>query len=172
MAWLFLIALLLAWPTFGISLLVWLAIMWMQAQKKAIKSEERKEKALIIEPLFGGRYVDFYKKLSPPLKDGSHAIDEKDAHQCTRHIVNYIAHNSEELKIFIEGLERWPKEGGGLCDPVTALDLEVSLGRRGNIHEVSLRAIAALMKQNPQLKCFQNVDSHRLQPKIARFKHS
>lgn len=164
---LFLLALLLAWPTFGISLLAWLIVVFINSQKRTDKIVARRERAILLEPLFTNQQADFFNALEVPLKPAIAAVSHDDAHQCGRHIMNYIAHNPTELHAFVDGLKRWARDDGQMCHPVTALHVERRLGRGGGVHAVSIRAIEAMVTQNPGLQCFQQIDLARLRAKHA-----
>lgn len=131
MAWFFVLALLLAWPTFGVSLLAWLAFVWLRAQKNVVRADARREKALLIDSIFSGRQAEFFSALNVPLKASACVQTKDDARKCGQHIVNYIAHNPDEMEVFLCGLKRWAGENEELCHPVAALHIERRLGRGG-----------------------------------------
>jgi hypothetical protein len=161
---LFLLALLLAWPTYGISLIVWLTVHFISIEKKTDKIDAGRETAILLEPLFTNQQADFFNALEVPLKPAIGAVSHNDAHQCGRHIMNYIAHNPGELLAFVSGLKRWASDDGQMCHPVAAVHIERRLGR-GDVLAVSLRAIEAIVTHNPNLQCFQSIDLARLKSK-------
>lgn len=166
MTLLFIVALLLAWPTFGISLLLWFAILVFRGKQQADATARRHVTSEVIEPLFRGRFSDFYKALDIPHKFDADITDES-AHQCGRHIMNYLSHNPSEAAIFVKGLKKWALKGSGnLCDPVEAAETESRYDAKEEIHLVSYRAIEALMKQN-SLRCFNSVDLDALSQYIS-----
>ena len=125
---LFLIALLLAWPTFGLSILAWAGFAVIRGinrvNKKVEAIDRRRDVASAIDPIFGGKYEEFFLALDIPKRPGQH-FSSMNATQAGRHIMNYLAHNPTELTIFIQGLARWKTKGSdALCDPVTAADCE------------------------------------------------
>lgn len=155
---LFLVALVLAWPTYGLSVVAWLVVMFLKSQGTVAKSNERRNRKIFIEPLFTGRFADFFNALDIPRIPGR-TISDADAHQCGRHIMNYIAHNSGEGVLFMQGLEKWRTKGDDRpCHPVTAATDERRLKAKGEIHLVSYRAIDALMTNNPNLRCFDSIN--------------
>ncbi len=162
---LFIVALLLAWPTFGLSLIVWVVIAFFNIKKKEYNNNQRKVISEIISPLFKERYGEFYKSLDIPYVLFDYG-PESDAIKCGRHIVNYISHNPEEAAQFIEGLKFWTLKGSSsLCDPIEAAKCEVGQNIKRHIHLVSYRAIEALMMHN-NLPCFNSVDLPRLKQYI------
>lgn len=155
---LFLIALVLTWPTFGISIIAWIILFLFKAKKNADKMDRRMQFLPIIEPLFQSRYSDFFMALDIPLVSG-YSISEADAERCGRLIMNYLAHNPEEAAIFVKGLDKWKTVGSNsLCDPVTAAQSEKMYDAKGEIHLTSYRAIEALMTNNKNLKCFGSIN--------------
>lgn len=157
MGLLFIIALILAWPTFGLSLVAWFLLLFLNGVKEAKASKKRKVIAEVIEPLFGGRFSDFYDALDVPYEWNAERTQSK-SHQCGRLIMNYLAHNPSEAALFTRGLKRWATKGSGqLCDPVDAAGYEMLYDEKKEIHLTAYRAIEALMSQN-SLPCFQGVD--------------
>lgn len=153
----FILALLLAWPTFGLSLVAWFVLLFLKGAQQAKSSEQRKVVAEVIEPLFKGRFADFHDALDVPYEWNAERTQSK-SHQCGRFIMNYLANNPSEAAIFTRGLKRWATKGSGqLCDPVEAAEFEVRYDEKKEIHLTAYRAIEALMSQN-NLPCFQGVD--------------
>lgn len=154
---LFIVALLLAWPTFGLSIVAWFVLVFLKAKGNANRVERRDKVKEVIEPLFEGRFSNFFFALDIPIYDGEE-MSEAEAHQCGRHIMNYIAHNPIETSEFIRGLQRWKTKGApNLCDPITAAQDENRYNAKGEIHAVSYRAVEALMIKN-KISCFKKVD--------------
>jgi hypothetical protein len=159
---LFVVALVLAWPTYGLSLVGWLVLTIFKAKSKAGKVERRHEFVSMIEPLFQNQHGSFFVALDIP-KLHEFEFSQADAHQCGRHIMNYFAQNPEDAALFIRGLDRWKTKGGQvLCDPITAAKCEITCGKKSEIHLASYRAIEALMVNNKGLKCFQPVNYGKL----------
>jgi len=155
---LFVVALVLAWPTFGLSLVAWFVVAFLKGKSAAKASAQRHVKLAVIEPWFQERFAEFYMALDVP-----YSLDEEPdwetAHQCGRLIMNYLAHNPSEADIFYRGLLGWTRNDmgvGGLCDPAEAAECEL-LAEKGEIHFISYHAIKALMKNN-SLPCFRTVD--------------
>ncbi len=154
---LFLIAVVLAWPTFGLSLVIWFILAWINAKNKVAKSDRRVELKKVIEPVFQGRFAEFFHALDVPTMGGD--LSKEEAHQCGWHVMNYLAQNPSEAALFMKGLDTWKKKGGtALCDPITAVHKEKSSPKKGEIHLTSYRAIEAIMTNNPNLSCFKEID--------------
>ncbi|MHC2364126.1 hypothetical protein [Rhizobium leguminosarum] len=157
----FIVALVFAWPTYGLSIIGWLVLVFFKSRNTVAKSVRRKEFVSVLEPMFNGRFADFYRALEVPLLDGF-ALTEKDAHQCGRHVMNYLAQNPEEAALFVSGLEKWRTKGTSmLSDPVTAAQSEKMYDDKGEIHLTAYRAIKAVMLNN-SLKCFDAVNLAKL----------
>jgi hypothetical protein len=156
MGLLFILALILAWPTLGLSLVAWFVFLFLKGKKQAKASDQRKVIAEVIEPIFKGRFANFYDALDVPF-DWDEGSQSK-SHQCGRFIMNYLANNPSEAAIFTRGLKRWATKGSGqLCDPVEAAEFEKRYDEKKEIHLTAYRAIEALMSQN-NLPCFEGVD--------------
>jgi hypothetical protein len=155
---LFLVALVLAWPTYGLSILVWIVLAVVKANKKQSNIQQRQSRATLLEPLFNERYSEFFNALDVPMVHG-YVVTADNAEKCGRHIVNYIAHNPQEGAVFTQGLRKWHTKGDvGPLDPVLAAESETKFDAKGEIHLVSYRAIEALMTNNKSLTCFNAVD--------------
>ena len=162
MGLLFILALVLAWTTFGLSILAWLVLAFFKSKRKVDAIDERNNRKALIEPIFGGRFSEFFKALDMPILHGFH-VGEADAHQCGRHIMNYLAHNPQEGAIFLQGLKKWQTKGSyQLCDPVTAAESERTYDVKAEIHLVSYRAVEALMTNNKNLQCFGSINFGKL----------
>ncbi len=66
MGLLFIVALVLAWPTFGLSLVAWFVLMWFNAKQKVAGIHRREEMKTVIEPLFRGQFAEFFLALDVP----------------------------------------------------------------------------------------------------------
>jgi hypothetical protein len=165
MGLLFLIALFLAWPTYGLSLLAWLGYAFLKARADAQKSLKRQERMPLWELLFPNGYARFFDELDVPAFN-DYELQRHDREKCGRHIVNYLAQNDSEGLLFLQGLSRWRQADGVYADPIAAIAAERSLKGKGNVHLVAFRAIEAIMMNNPKLACFNMVDltevSHRV----------
>ena len=154
---LFIAALVLAWPTFGLSLVGWFVLAWFKSRQKVAGINRREELKTVIEPIFQGRFSEFFYALDMPTISDEQ-LTEQEAHQCGRHIMNYLAHNPSETAIFMEGLQKWRTKGSPtLCDPVTAASDEKNLNAKGEIHLTSYRAVEAVMANNSGLRCFSKI---------------
>lgn len=167
MGLLLIVALVLAWPTYGLSLLAWFAINWVDAKNKVNKSDRRRVISSAIEPLFNNAHGDFARALKLPIWAGRNMSSE-DATQCGRHIMNYIANNPEELSEFMKGLNKWrDREGGRLPSALAAVQYEDDDLKYEEVHLVSYRAVEALMAKNPHLTCFAAVQTKGVSLRIA-----
>lgn len=154
---LFIVALVLAWPTFGLSLLCWVVCYFLFGRKTTKANIPEKDLASI-EAVFRQEYAVFFKTLDVPYLQG-HTITHVEAERCGRHIKNYIAGNPSEARLFFEGLAKWGTKGGEVySSPVTAAGEELKYNVKENVHGVSYRAIEALMTNNPGLGCFKSVN--------------
>lgn len=154
---LFVVALILAWPTFGLSLVAWFVLVWFNSRHKVAGINRREELKNVIEPLFMGRFADFFHALDMPTL--TEELTEQEAYQCGRHVMNYLAHNPSEAAIFMKGLEKWRTKGSPtLCDPVTAASDENNLNAKGEIHLTAYRAVEVLMTNNSDLRCFSKIN--------------
>lgn len=157
MSILFIVALVLAWPTFGLSLIAWFVLAWFKARQKVTGINRREEVKTTIDPLFQNRFSDFFYALDMPTTSDEE-LTEQEAHQCGRHIMSYLAHNPSEAAIFMKGLDKWRTKGNPtLCDSVTAAGDEKNLNAKGEIHLTSYRAVEAVMTNNSGLRCFSKV---------------
>ena len=158
----FLAALVLAWPTYGLSILAWLALCGIRGFRRGEKANEREARKVFIEPLFADRFAEFFRALDIPMNLGMRC-DNQAAYRCGRLIMGYLAHNPDEGGLFMRGLRKWRTKGTNqLGDPVESAESERKYNAKGEIHLVAYRAIEALMTNNPALPCFQAVDYHRL----------
>lgn len=158
---------LLAWPTFGLSLVVWFAILHFKSKNESERISQRNSRKVLLEPLFNERFDAFFRSLDVPVQIGAE-VSNDDAFKCGRHIMTYIAHNSEEGALFISGLKKWQTKGSyQLCDPITAAQIEKSHDIKGEIHLVSYRAIEALMTNNERLHCFHDIDLIKVKGYLA-----
>ena len=157
MAILFIVALVLAWPTFGLSLVAWFVLHFIKSNGDEQKRTVRESGKLLLEPLFAGRFAKFFTTLDVPILDWAE-LNDADAEKCGRHIMAYLAHNPEEGALFIRGLQKWKTKGAHHpLDPVIAAESENMSQRKGEIHLASYRAIESLMTNNRQLTCFRAV---------------
>ncbi|MDQ7962795.1 hypothetical protein RDI61_01845 [Pseudomonas plecoglossicida] len=162
MALLFVVALVLAWPTYGLSLVAWLAIMLLKSAAKIKRIKKSNEIEAILNPLFSDNFADFFRALDVPFMHG-YANTDEECRQCGRHIMNYLCHNPEEAAIFVKGLKRWGTNGyEGFSDPVVAASAENEYDTKAEIHLTSYRAIDAIMTNNKGIKCFGKVDYGKL----------
>ncbi|QGM48261.1 hypothetical protein [Methylocystis heyeri] len=154
---LFVIALVLAWPTFGASLVIWWILAAKNAKDKIRAIEQREKNAAHLEPLFKNNFAAFFLSLDVPIKYGSY-FTSNEAELCGRYIMIYLANNPEEAELFIEGLKKWKTKGSyELAEPVIAAECEISCRQKLHVHLASYRAIEALVANN-NLACFSPVN--------------
>ena len=163
---LFLVALVLIWPTYGLSILAWLIFAFLRGQAEKGKVEHRKEIAGEISGLIHGQYAKFFLALDMPFWIDSE-ISQAEADQCGRHIVNYIGHNSQEYAVFVKGLLKWKTKGSFNFEPIIAAQSEKDYKCFAEIHAVCDRPIVALMANNKNLKCFGKVNLPELMSKLS-----
>lgn len=162
---LLIIALIVAWPTYGLSLIAWGAMLVL---KRKLPNESSAKNSNL-ESIFHDQYASFFLSLDIPTVSTLHgtSMSAEEANQCGRHIANYISRHPDEMKLFISGLDRWRTKGSPeLCDPVTAARQECRFKAWGEIHIVSWRAAEAVMKNNRHLTCFKKVDLPEITAKL------
>lgn len=157
MGWLFILALVFAIPTFGLSLLAWFVLQWFNTKQKVTGITRRQEMKTVIEPLFRGEFAEFFLALDVPTLFEEFTPEE--ARQCGRHIMNYLAHNPSETAIFMKGLEKHRDRIGGLAlDPIGAAQEETTRNSKGEIHLTSYRAITAITTNNSSVGSFRKAN--------------
>ena len=153
MGWLFILALIFAIPTFGLSLVAWFILAWLNAKQKVAGINRREEMKTVIEPLFGGQFAEFFLALDVPTMFEEFTPEE--ARQCGRHIMNYLAHNPSETALFMKGLEKHRARTGDVAlDPVGAARDEHRRNAKAEIHLTSYRAITAITTNNASVGSF------------------
>lgn len=160
MTLLFLLAVLLAIPTYGLSLLAWIAWFFLSARNNAkdrITGLERmRATRSVVEPLVGGTRSEFYQALDIPTTYSDARNDARDS-QCGQHILNFISHNSDATQAFMEALKLHRLKGSAsLPTAIEAIAFERDW-QGGPMHHLCYLAIATLKSQN-NLPCFDNVD--------------
>lgn len=165
--WLFLVALFLAWPTYGLSLLAWFGWVGWSGYRAGRAREKSELTTTLLEPVFQGEYADFVAHLHLPYPD--HITDdeiiegdvrtEAEMHQCGRLIMKYLAHNPKEAEAFVAALRpHYGGPNGELANPCDVIQWEFYDARDdGPLKLVAFRAVEALMTNNT-LPCFQSVD--------------
>lgn len=153
---LFLLAVLLAFPTSGISIVAWLIYRYIRYQAESSRLSRRVQvREEIIKPLLNDRYLEYFIALAIPIRHGI-SITHREAEQCGRHIINFISHNPSVTSEFLKELQELSNEGG-LIDPIEALRIEREIGGLGNIHMISYKSMMTLIRQN-DIPCFNKVD--------------
>lgn len=162
---LLILALILAWPTFGLSLVAWVAFAVLQAKKKQESIVRREEAKTVFEPLFREQFAAFFLALDPPTKFRQ-KLTEAEAHQCGRHLMNFVAHNPGETRTFMAALAQQAKRSSsGLLDPIAA-------AKERNLDLLCYRAVLALMANNHDLQCFSKIDSSKVSAEATNIEAS
>ncbi len=172
MTLLFLLAILLAIPTYGLSLLAWVAWFFLAARnnaKERISGLERmRATRSVVEPLVGGTRSEFYQALDIPKSYGDERSDASDS-QCGQHILNFISHNPDATQAFMEALKLHRLKGSAsLPTAIEAIRFERGW-QGGPMHQLCYLAIATLTEQN-NLPCFDNVDVTSVMTKMREAK--
>ena len=107
---LLLVALVLAWPTFGLSLVAYFALRlvrgYLQAKAQMEGKQRRADFRTLMEPLFQGRIEEFFVTLEIPRwawADGEFTKEE--ARECMKHILYFFSDNPDEAAQFTRALE-------------------------------------------------------------------
>lgn len=172
MTLLFFLAVLLAIPTYGLSLLAWVAWFFLAARnnaKERINGLERmRATRSVVEPLVGGTRSEFYQALDIPKSYRDDRSDARDS-QCGQHILNFISHNPDATQAFMEALKLHRLKGSAsLPTAIEAIRFERGW-QGGPMHHLCYSAIATLMEQN-NLPCFDNVDVTSVMKKMREAK--
>lgn len=161
---LFIVALILLIPTYGLSLIIWFIIAFLKAKRKAGRVNVRKVNSVIIHPMFNGDFASFYKSLKLPYLTN---ITSAYAESCGRHIANYISQNENEASLFLRGIEIWRLKGSSQFPSAAESALyEKNGGALGLVHLVSFRAIDYISSAN-NLACFEHVNKSALKYEIS-----
>lgn len=169
---LLLVALILAWPTYGLSLVAWFLLSLIRAAARRAAIERRQERRAQLEPLFEQRFDEFFLALDVPMNT-TREVTSQEATQCGRHILNYLAHNPGEASLFMKGVEKEARRfGGRKPDPVLAARRESMDHAKAEIHLSCGRAILAVATNNPNLQCFRNVDLNSLKRDLDKIEAS
>ena len=168
---LFVVALILAWPTFGLSVVAYVALLlvrsYLRQNKKVDGMMRRADFRSLMEPLFHGRSEEFFLALDIPTRLGREFTQEE-ARECMRHVMYFLADNPNEAALFMRGLEnRRAKSGDAGLDPISAALYERNRNLKGEIHLLVYRAIATIKTANPSLRCFDKVDDAELGLRIV-----
>ncbi|WP_417271604.1 hypothetical protein [Celeribacter sp.] len=164
---LFILALVLAWPTGGLSVLAWIGWIAWQLHKGREAHKHSETLTALLEPVFKGEYAEFAAGLELPYHSHITTDDiikgnsrtEKDLHQIGRLIMKYLANNPCEAYAFINTLKRHGvDESGEMEAPWEVLQWEFYEKRsHGRLKWVGYRAVEALMPHN-SLPAFHSVD--------------
>lgn len=170
MTLLFLLAILLAIPTYGLSLLAWIAWSFLAARNKAKERinglEHMRATRSVVEPLVGGTWSEFYQALDIPKRHGDERNDARDS-QCGQHILNFISHNPDATQAFMEALKLHRLKGSAsLPTAIEAIRFERGW-QGGPMHNLCYLAIVTLTKQN-SLPCFDNVEVTSVMKKMRQ----
>lgn len=162
---LLIVALILAWPTFGLSLVAWVALVALNAKKNQESIVRREEAKTVIEPLFREQFAEFFLALDLPTKFRQKLTDGE-AHQCGRHLMNFIAHNPNETRSFMAALtQQANRNSSNSLDPVAA-------AKDTGLDLLCYRAVLALMTNNPNLGCFSKIDCGKVLEEASKIESS
>lgn len=161
----FILALVFAIPTYGISILIWIVWLFVKGfvkgyltAKTRIASADQRQfvRNVMIQPLLGGySELEFFNALDIPLT--TFDISEEDKEMCIHHILNFISNNKEIAGVFIQGAKRflYPDKSEG--DAFLAASAEKENGDLGFVHYAVYVAILSLCSNN-HLPCFNEID--------------
>lgn len=166
---LFLVALLLAWPTFGLSIVAWLGLAWAKAARTGQRASARRSRVAAIEPMFQYEYDDFdgfVDMMDLPMVPGM-TMSSEEQYTCGRLIMNYIAHHERECAVFIALFMATGRNhaGGGLSMASYTLLVEKTQERK-LAHAICYRAVETLISSN-RLPCFRSVDYGEVVAQLA-----
>lgn len=157
---LFVLAVFLAWPTFGLSFIALFCWVAWSGYSKGKNAEKREAISLLLEPLFRrGRpddepYSNFIGHLDLPIKNEFQHLrkDEMQLEQCGRLVSQFFAHNPREATVFVNAIHAVDP-----CDestPGEALYYEAHQRSAHDLRIVCFRAVKALITNN-NLTCFE-----------------
>jgi len=169
----FLLALLLAIPTYGLSLLAWIVWMFLAAGRTAKDRvtglDHMRATRSAVEPLVGGTRSEFYQALDMKKTRSGTKSESRDS-ECGQHILNFISHNPDFTQAFMEALKFHRLKGSvSLPTAIESIELERSW-QGGPMHHICYFAIAALTVQN-SLPCFDDVDIAWMTKKMFEIAH-
>lgn len=166
MGLLLVVALVLAWPTFGLSLVAWCLLVWFSAAAKAANKKHIDQRRAVMDLAVRGRDAEFFLALDMPLKRRAE-LTPAEAEQCGRHVLNYVAHNSEETALLMRGVEKHSlRNGGAPFDAIAAAANETWATVKAEMHLVAYRGIVAVSTNNPNLQCFSKIEITTLRHRI------
>lgn len=165
---LFILAILLAIPTSGLSILAWIVWFFLAARNKAKDRvsgiNHMRATRSVVEPLVGGDTAEFYQSLDIPKAYAETRSKPHDS-QCGQHILNFISHNPDLTQAFMEALKLHRLKGSASL-PTAIEAIEFERGWQGGpIHHICYFAIATLTSQN-RLPCFDDVDIASMREKM------
>lgn len=173
---LFILAVFLAWPTFGLSFLVLLGWISWVGYSRARKAEKRKVNSVLLEAIFerdptDQGYKRFILALDLPVQGEARNFPDPQLKQCGRLVMLYFAHNPGEAKIFIEALNALDPDK--LVSPAELLQLENEEHQSfiwgfhsRDLRLVCFRAVEALMTNN-DLPCFEPYDLKEISEQVT-----
>lgn len=167
---LFILAILLAIPTSGLSILAWIVWFFWAARNKAKDRvsglNHMRATRSVVEPLVGGDTAEFYQSLDIPNTYTETRSESHDS-QCGQHILNFISHNPDLTQAFMEALKLHRLKGSAsLPTAIEAIEFERSW-QGGPLHHICYFAIATLTSQN-RLPCFDSVDIVSLTKRMSQ----
>ena len=73
--------------------------------------------------------------------------------------MNYIAHNQDEFRTFVNGVKFWTAPWGNRPpNAIAAVHSENAMNTVAAVRVASYRGIETLMTRNPELHCFRDID--------------
>ena len=170
MTLLFLLAVLLAIPSSGLSIVAWVVWFFLSARKnvkeKGTGLDHMRATRATIEPLVGGTWSDFYQALDIPKNSKKSSFEANDT-RCGQHILNFISHNPHITQAFMNALKLHRVKGNP--SPTTAID-SIRFERDwqgGPVHYICYLAISTLTSQN-NMPCFDDVDMVAVRRKMLQ----
>lgn len=174
MTFLFLLSILFAIPTFGLSVLAWLFYFFWAARNNAKDRvsglNHMRATRSVVASLVGGDTAEFYRSLYVP-KTCEEGICVANDSQCGRHILNFISYNPDITQEFMQALNLHRLKGSAsLPTIIEAIEFERDWQFRP-LHNVCYFAIVTLTSQN-RLPCFDDVDIPSMIKKTSDFPES
>lgn len=184
MTLLFLIALILAIPTYGLSILAWVVWFFLAARKNArdrfTDMANMRATRSVVEPLVGGTRSEFYQALDIPKNTPKrysigdpYVLQELEGKgetresECGQHILNFISHNPDITNAFMEALKFHRLKGSAsLPTAIEAIELERDQ-EGGPMHHICYFSIATITSQN-NLRCFDNINIESMEKKMLQ----
>ena len=169
---LFLLALFLAWPTFGLSFLGFFGWIAWTGYSRGNMVHKREALSLLLEPMFdrnveGGQgYVRLIESLRLPWRreDAYDGFPEAEYRQCGRLVMLFLANNPPEAAAFIKAMREI--DPTDFSAPHETLDYEEQNRQGNDLRLICYRAVEALMTNN-DLPCFAGFDLAEISRRVT-----